>query len=155
MFFNEGVELGPPINTGNTYTYTYGDQTLGVINCKHVYAASVLYNSGNPLPEYPPIVYQGSMLYKRSTDSYAVGKQLYSDINGSSTFNPGVSRHFVVNISVGGYPIIWNESNNTRGLFALNHNSSSNNISNNWKVISTDSNGVITAVQNYNSGSCL
>jgi hypothetical protein len=162
VFFNEGVELGPPNNTGNTYTYTYDSQSLGNINCKYVFAAGVLWNSGNPLPEYPPIVYQGGMLYKKSTDSYVVGTQLYSDINGSSKFNPGVSRNFVTNINTSdsqygnyGYPIIWNESNNTRGLFALNHNSSSNNISNNWKVISTDSDGIITAVQNYNSGGCL
>lgn len=161
VYFNQGISFGYPTNSGDDYIYTYDSLGLGNINCKHVYAAGILYNSGNGLETYPPIEYKGGMLYKRSTDSYAVGTQLYSDINGLSTFYPGVSRKFVANISTSdsqygsnGYPIIWNESNNTRGLFALNHNSNSNNISNNWKVISTDSNGIITAVQNYNSGGC-
>lgn len=161
VYFNQGVKLGPPTNSGNSYVYTY-DTTTHAIHCDHTYPAGVLYNAGNPLPVYPPITYTGGILYKNANDDWAVGTQLYSDMLGLTVFYPGVTRSFLANIDPSdsqygsnGYPIIWNESDNTRGLFGLNHNPQSNPISDNWKIISVSTAGVITGVSNYNAHACF
>ncbi len=162
VYFNQGVKLGPPTNSGNSYIYTYDSPENPGIHCDHTYPAGVLYNAGNPLPVYPPITYTGGILYKNTNDDWSVGTQLYSDMSGLTVFYPGVIRLFLANIDPSdsqygsnGYPIIWNESDNTRGLFGLNHNPQSNPISDNWKIISVSTAGVITGVSNYNAHACF